>query len=78
MAALAAASLTGLPSFPAIGQEGRREQDNPARRLPSRGEFVVQDAYVMTWCQGWQVLRYTGDKFLCDDIKLALPSQRLG
>jgi hypothetical protein len=48
MAALAAASLTGLPAFPAIGQNGRREQDNPAGRLPSRGEFVVRDAYVMT------------------------------
>jgi 5-methylthioadenosine/S-adenosylhomocysteine deaminase len=48
MAALAAASLTGLPLFPAIGQEGRREQDNPVGQLFSRGEFVVQDAYVMT------------------------------
>lgn len=48
MSALAAASPTGLPSFPAIRQEGRREQENPAGQLPSRGEFVVQDAYVMT------------------------------
>ena len=48
LAALAAASLTGLPAFPAIGQKGRREQDTPAGELPSRGEFVVRGAYVMT------------------------------
>ena len=48
LAALAAASLTGLPSFPAIGQKGRREQDTPAGELPSRGEFVVRGAYVIT------------------------------
>jgi hypothetical protein len=36
MAALAAASLTGLPAFPAIGQEGQCEQDNPAGQLPLR------------------------------------------
>jgi 5-methylthioadenosine/S-adenosylhomocysteine deaminase len=48
MAALAAASLTGLPAFPATGQKDRREQDNPGGQLPSRGEFVVRDAYVMT------------------------------
>ena len=48
LAALAAVSLTGSPAFPAIGQKGRREQDTPVGQLPSRGEFVVRGAYVMT------------------------------